>query len=232
MAAVFKGRLEKARASCASIVEATNIANAEHLASGANTDTSVDREPGVAAQAADPKTGLAGGGRKKKRREKRHLAAQGHLCAHRWCNRFCRNWAAGHVLCILCNRYRLHSLDDIKEWREDLDGYYQTWFDWQVQDHHPMYGDKEWHQEEDGKWTRGEMWITHDCHGCANDGWPVINGIDPQGINKPQAGPTNPATKEPHRAYCVALRTRKIEAERAQARPSSLSRLQCLQRQH
>ena len=121
VAAAFKDRLERARAECASFVEATNVANAEHLTSNASADTSADREPGVAAQAADPKTGLAGGGRKKKkkRRKKRHDAAQAYLCAHRWCNRLCRNWAAGHVLCNLCDKYRLYALDDIEEWREE-----------------------------------------------------------------------------------------------------------------
>ena len=135
-------RLVELQKSCASMVQATSTVNADHLASAASAGSVVDHEQEVALQGANPKTGLAGGGRKGSKKErkakcrkKRAAAAEGRLCAHRWCDQLCVNWAAGHILCNLCDKLRQAALEDYpSDWRDEPNdqGYHQTWFDYQV----------------------------------------------------------------------------------------------------
>ena len=150
VATTLQNRLADLEKTGLRIVQVTNRINAEHLASSASSAPADEQEQEVAPRA-DPKTGLAGGGRKHskkeksaKRRKKRVSAAAGHLCAHRWCRRLCVNWAAGHILCRNCDLFRNAAIEDLGagEWQDEPSdtGYYQNWLTSQVFCYEDVYG--------------------------------------------------------------------------------------------
>ena len=229
------------------IVQVTNRINAEHLASSAISAPADKQEQEVAPQRADPKTGLAGGGRKHskkeksaKRRKKRVSAAAGHLCAHRWCRRLCVNWAAGHILCRPCDLFRNAETEDLGagEWQDEPSdtGYYQNWLGSQVYCYEDVYGGSagaEWRLESDGTWARTE--ITR-YPGQPNESWPVINGTNPDGravligggavrfgmsvdLEGHPREAINPATRAQYEAHCLSHRERDFDIDRTQRRP-------------